>query len=279
MKRGTLRSLLAGAAFAGFSLGAFADVKENTYQVIIERNPFGLKPIPPPPVPVVDTNPPPVEVEIKLTGISNLTGSPKAFIELIETKTKKTERPPPMVVGDKQGDVEILSIDPDNYTVRIRKGGAETTLDFEKNGYKAGAALAGGAPAPHIPGVPPIPVPPQPVPGFPNPNPNSGMVVGGGNPGGAYNPGATLAGNTAVPSRPVRTDNVVAGGGGQGVAPPPPKQLTIDEARQIIELRRQEMERARPGSSIILPPSGLTPPQPEQHQAPNIPAPTPFRRF
>ena len=100
MKSGTITGLLGGAIVAGFSLGAFAEVKENPYQVILERNPFGLRPIPiiEPPKPPEPPAPPPLE--IKLTGITTLGGPPRVFLEFTDPQTKKVDRPSPMNEGE-----------------------------------------------------------------------------------------------------------------------------------------------------------------------------------
>ena len=129
---------------AASSLGLLADVKENPYQVIIDRNPFNLRPIPPPAVAVaVETNAPPTPPpEIKLTGITTLSGSPKAFLQVEDKQTKKAAFPPPLAAGDNYNEIMVVSIDVENNTVRIKNGDAETTLDFEKNGVKPAAVAA-----------------------------------------------------------------------------------------------------------------------------------------
>src|SRR5436190_14085248 len=147
MKCGTITGLLGGVIVAGFSLGAFAEVKENPYQVIIDRNPFALRPIPPPPVPQDNTPPPPPALEIKLTGITTLLGPPRVFLEFTDPQSKKTDRPPPLGEGDPYKDgISVVAIDAENGRVRIKNGDAETTLDFEKNGIKPGGAVAAATP-------------------------------------------------------------------------------------------------------------------------------------
>src|ERR1041385_2220727 len=159
MKNGTITSLFATvlAVFAaGLGLKARGEIKDHPYQVIIDRTPFGLRPIPPPVQPVTETNapvePPP---DIKLTGITTLLGAPKVILQLEDKKTKKPSFPPPMAVGDSDpSGITVLAIDTENMKVRIKNGEAETTLDFKNNGVKAGAAVASSA-AP-LPGVVPL---------------------------------------------------------------------------------------------------------------------------
>ena len=69
MNRHKIAALLGAALAAGWSFQSRAEVKENPYQIIIDRNPFGLRPIPPPPVPVDPTPPPPPPLGVAMTGI------------------------------------------------------------------------------------------------------------------------------------------------------------------------------------------------------------------
>jgi hypothetical protein len=283
MKSGTIRRLLGVMLVAGFSLIAWAEIKENPYQVIIDRNPFALKPIPPPPPPPpppVETNTPPAAPEVKLTGITTLLGAPKAFLQVEDKQAKpaKMEFPPALAVGGTFKTLEVLAIDVDAGTVKVRIGDTESTLDFINNGVKSAAAAA--APAPH-PGVIP-PIPGQTVPGMPgavNPagaNTGRGAIIGGGAPTipNPANPGAMAGYNPAlgggVPPRPIRTDNyLISGGSGQpnlpSVQPTVQPAMSSMDAQAIIELKRQELQareaagqlqRGQP-SSRIMPPTAL----------------------
>lgn len=310
MKSGTIAGLLGAAILAGFSLNALAELKDNPYQVIIDRNPFNLRPIPPPPPPPTETNapaePPP---EVKLTGITTLLGTPKVFLQLEDKKTKKPSFPPPMAVGDTEEGISIVSIDTENLKVRIKNGDAETTLDFKNHGVKAGAgaAVAGAIPQPGVmPGkVPAIPPPVIPAAAVPQPGaPNTGRaIVAGGTPSAAaaYNPAAGAYGG-GVPARPLRTDNlsipgggnqILAGGGSQVYNPNPQPavnpapQYNRQEAEAIMELTRQKLQQQEqtgqmaPGQphSALIPPTalgralGTTPtptPSPNPFPTPNV---------
>jgi hypothetical protein len=291
MKSGTIKGLLGAAMVAGFSFSALAEIKENPYQVIIDRNPFNLRPIPPPPAPPAETNapaePPP---EIKLTGITTLLGTPKVFLQLEDKKTKKPSFLT-MAEGDSENGVTIVHIDPENLKVRVKNGDAETTLDFKNNGVKpsAGAvATAGGVPPPG--GVMPLQVPPivPTVPGAQAAAANTGRaIVAGGTPSAApgYNPAAANPYAGGVPPRPVRTDNlaIVAGGGGQVYNPnpqptaAPPPTYNRQEAEAIMELTRQKLQqqeqagRVQPGQ----PPAALIPPTALGRALGTTPTPTP----
>ena len=266
MKRGTITGLLGGVIVAGFSLGTFAEVKDNPYQVIIDRNPFGLKPIPPPPPPPDNTPPPPPALEIKLTGITTLLGPARVFLEFTDPQSKKTDRPAPLAEGESYKDnISIVSIDAENGRVKIKNGDAETTLDFEKNGIKPGGAVAAAAPVPHpgLPGLNPIPpVPGAPAATLPGAGPARGAVVGGAAPA-VTTP--AFPGAASFPSRPLRTDTGAAIVGGYGVNPVAQQQqqvqaqpaMTREQAEATIELRRQELLRQNPGAAGILPPTSL----------------------
>jgi hypothetical protein len=290
MKRGTITGLLGGVIVAGFSLGAFAEVKDNPYQVIIDRNPFGLKPIPLPPPPPDNTPPPPPALEIKLTGITTLLGPPRVFLEFTDPQSKKTDRPPPLGEGDPYKDgISIVSIDAENGRVKIRNGDVERTLDFDKDGLKPGGAVAAaGAPVPHpgLPGlsaVPPVPgAPGAPAANLAGAGPARGAVVGGATPVATPN---AIPGAPGYPPRPLRTDTGAGIVGGYGVNPAQQFQqvqtqpaMTREQAEATIELRRQELLRQNPGAAGILPPTSLgralnspgTPGAPGSTPSPNL---------
>ena len=154
------------AVISALTLGAItqwgsADTKPNPYGPIVDRNPFGLKPPPPPPV---ETNqqpatPPP---NVKLTGISNLFRK-AALLEVTEQQAPaRPGQPPPqggtvnrpiLAEGEGAFGVEVVAIDLDKNTVRIRNGGTESDLTFEVP-KPSGTAVPG---APGAPGGPPMP--------------------------------------------------------------------------------------------------------------------------
>jgi len=290
MKRGTITGIVGTIIVAGFSLGAFADVKENPYQVIIERNPFGLKPVPPPPEAPKQEAPVTPPPEIKLTGITGppLGASPKAFLQVEDKQTKKAEFLRPLAAGEDDKGITIVSIDVENSTVRIRNAGGETTLDFEKNGVKPAASAAPVPPAAGLPLKPGVPVPPPAGLGFNPGNPANAAaaagrtaIVSGGTttatPGAVFpntygaNP-ATYGANPAMgglPQRPLRTDSAVSavsiggGAGGQVYNPNPhpvvsqQPAMSRDEAEARIEAARRMLEQQNNPQSRILPPTSL----------------------
>lgn len=129
---------------------AFADIQPNPYQAIIERNPFGLKPPPPPveaaaPVPITPPG------KVILTGITTIFGSARALLEITEQEAGKTAttRKPILHAGERDGSVEVVSIDVEKSLVRVRNGNIETNLGFEVPKLAASAPAApGGVPSP-----------------------------------------------------------------------------------------------------------------------------------
>jgi hypothetical protein len=204
-------------------------------------------------------------MEIKLTGITTLLGSPRVFLEFTDPQTKKTDFPPPFGEGDPYKDgISIVSIDAENGKVRIKNGDAETTLDFEKNGKKPGGGGAVAGVVPQAAGLPIAGLPTAGVPTAPGvTGPSRGAVVGGASapaPTGFLN-----AANTgALPPRPLRTDNgtAIIGGYGQSPISQQPNVLTQptmtrEQAEATIELRRQELLRQNSSAAAILPPTRL----------------------
>jgi hypothetical protein len=170
---------LSALVIAGTAASAFGVVPKTQFEVISQRNPFALRPIPPvveAPAPEV---PKPPRPEIRLTGISTLLGQPKVFLQVADPQTKKTEFPLGMIVGERFGEIEILSVDPENGVVRIRDGESETSLDFEHNGVKPSEA----ARPPQMASAQPVPMPPSPA-GHPD-GPKNVIYAGGGQPVGA----------------------------------------------------------------------------------------------
>jgi hypothetical protein len=125
------------AALAAASLlTVLAQARTNPYDVIVERNPFGLKPVPPP---VPETNqaaatPP---VKIVLTGITSMFGpnSKRAFLEMTEQQPAGKPAGTPIRAmlgeGDREGDIEVVSINIEQNIVKIRNGTIESELTFE----------------------------------------------------------------------------------------------------------------------------------------------------
>ncbi len=147
-----MKSSAKAGAWAGIAacIMGGADTRANPYQIITARNAFALRPIPLETPRPVEEVPAPPSLEIKLTGVATLLGVPGAFLEFIDPRTKKADRPPLFREGDRYSDqITIVSIDAKNGWVKIRNNGVEATLDFERNGIKPASmptvAAASGA--------------------------------------------------------------------------------------------------------------------------------------
>src|SRR5690606_3154088 len=114
------------AFFLASGVTAFSLSNAGPYQPIIERNVFALKT----PVPIVDTvdKTPTLPAGIELRGISALFGRPQVLLN-IKVAAKPPEQPKDrslvMDVGQREGDVEVLEIDPSQGLVRLRNQGSE----------------------------------------------------------------------------------------------------------------------------------------------------------
>jgi hypothetical protein len=179
----------------------------NPYQPIVDRNVFGLKPPAPPPDPEANKPPPP---KIVLTGIYKMGGNPPRAL----MKISMPPRPPdpakdiPLILseGQRDSEVEVLSIDTVASIVKVNNSGTVMTLDFTNNGA---AKMASAAPAagsrPGSPGGPaPGPSPfPMPAPAGAAPNPAARQMRFGA--GAAVSPSAYNP--TAAASIPVQSSS------------------------------------------------------------------------
>lgn len=127
-------TLSIGKGFA--AIAGTADASGNPYQVISHKNLFRLHP------PIVNTKPSAPATPaatIILTGITTVLGEKRAFLEI--TPPPKPPKPVKLqscilAEGEKQGEVEVLEIDPKAGAVKVSNGGSLTNLTFEKNGPK-----------------------------------------------------------------------------------------------------------------------------------------------
>jgi hypothetical protein len=261
--------LLASAAQADVSLPT-----NSNFRVIVDRNPFGLKPPPtnqigPPEV----AKPPPVPVLVKLAGITSDSAGKRAWLVFPPAPGKpnvaSTNTAPlhyALREGDAQGDIKVLEINPRDSVVKILNAGNAVTLDFTNHAPAAvavPASLPGGIPgAPGLPRVMPapagaapnanpgmhIPVPGQPRTAMVNPAAPAAVQpasFGGGSGNPAFAAGAVTdgsAGLRTIPSRPTRVMP-------QEAQLPP----QVDPAVQAA-LMREQQDRARAAGNYDLPP-------------------------
>jgi hypothetical protein len=202
---------LCALVWAGFQPSMPAAAEANPYLSIVERNPFGLKPIPPAPTgdEGASTNLP---AKVTLTGLVTMFGEPRALLEISEMEGGKpgTPQKPILTQGQRHGSVELLAIDVPKNKVRIRNGTVEADLTFEV--AKATAAPAGARPVPGMPQLPALPMAyarnpfgpgAAPPPGGVAPGGGNAFVVGPGSPTSSGSSGITLlGGGGASPAHP-----------------------------------------------------------------------------
>jgi len=248
---------------------------DSRYAPIVERNVFGLKPIPPPGPPGEEKAPP---SNITLTGIITL-GGKRALMTTPPSGGKPGASAIPQYYilreGERQGDIEVVSIDEVNFVVKVKNAGQEQSLNFKDNGAK----LPAGTPVP-----PPMPGAPGGMPGQPGFNPGAvarPMPLPGGatTPAGGAPPMPNFERNVRLPSAGNPTamgDQVnpafnqsgaagitprigVPGGAPSGAKWPPESNLSLDEQRAMIELMRQKYQQEGNPAANLLPGGGGTP--------------------
>ena len=147
---------LAVLFLATTSRAEVAELADAPYASIVDRNAFGLRPVPVAP-PVQDTNPPPVKVDLKLTGITKTSRGKKAWL-MIPAQPGKNPEPEylSLLEGQTDGDVEVMEIDQEGRTVKVKNAGTIVMLNFKDHGASppAGAILP---PPPVARGVQPNP--------------------------------------------------------------------------------------------------------------------------
>lgn len=104
----------------------------KAYQVIAERNVFGLRPEP---APVPPTPPPPLP-NIKLTCITTILGDKRAVFEVqmpAAPPQPAKEEHYTIVEGQREGPIEVLAIDLKAETVKVNNSGTVMVLSFAKD--------------------------------------------------------------------------------------------------------------------------------------------------
>lgn len=273
MKRATQTGLLL-AVLGCASIAVRADAIGD-YKVILDRNPFGLKPMPVP-VKVEAPAPPETPTNYKLSGITGLFKPPRAMF-VNQVPGKPVPEYLSLSEGQRQGSLEVLpgGIDIKGGKVRVKISGEERTLSFEKDGLRAAA----GPPVMTAPGVPSPPYQLNPVPATPG-----GTVA---LPAGI--PGPQASGNRVVPAMAQPATAAVQGvvGGvvntsrtmritpdAAPVQSSPPPAPVIDRAEQVLrmEINRKLTEvQVQRGELPPLPATELSPPSPQLPPLPRAP--------
>lgn len=229
---GTLAGLVIGTGSARTDT---PDAAPNPYQAISERNVFHLNPPPPPPAPPETKAPTP---KIFLTGITTLGGSKRALLKTLpqgKPGEAPKERSYMLTEGERQDDLEVLSIDERGGIVRVTYAGDSVSVNFKDN---AVASTTPAAPGPGGPGAPGAPanrnIPPGALlPGF---HPGAPPAV----PGAAGMPAPNPFANAAAPSPTM-------GAGGMGMAPAPAAPpITAEQQAVLIEMNREIQKTVDP---------------------------------
>lgn len=271
-----LGALLAAAPARGVEAEAAAQTGDP-FQVIIERNPFGLLPPPAPPPPPKEEPKEEPPLDVKLSGIMSIFKPPRAMF--VNTPPgAKTPEYLSVAEGEREGGIEVLvgGIDIAKGTVRVNVGGVTRTLSFEEHGVK-GAAVSGVPP-----GGRPVPVP---RPAFPSPLGGRVPTPAAAHPGqGIPRPPATLnfqrpvRGAATVPQPTAPTSSFSfpganAGGGARitidtrvpqtSVQPPPAPEVDPVVQTILIEANRiQTRQQVQAGDLPPLPSTDITPAAP-----------------
>ncbi len=200
--------------------GIVTDNSSNPYANISVRNVFGLKPPPLPPAPPDITPPAP---NITLTGIYKFGRKRVMMMAPVPAKPPIPAREESYILGEgeRDGDIEVLSIDEKAGVVQVNNHGTMQTLDFANNGAKlpAPAALPVAMPG-LVPGQPMNASVPQVVPSV---SPGAGTVIRFGNAAQlASSGGGSPSGFAAGPAQPQNT-------------------ITAEEQTILIEAQRAKM--------------------------------------
>jgi hypothetical protein len=247
MKRGqtALVCVLSGALLAP-SAHAVADPGRNAYQTIADANPFRLKPIP---VAVpVSVDPPKAPMsQLVLTGITDILGEKMALLE-VQPPNNGKKAYLTLSEGQRDGDIEIVSIDEKAGVVQVVNQGTPLSLDFtiaSKNvsASMPSATIPAATPGGAFPGVISTPKP---------------AVIRTIRTSAAVTSGATPPG-TATPALPSASVSV---GGNPALAPAAAEApLKPDEQIILMEINRElTKEKVANGELPPLPPTPLTPP-------------------
>lgn len=234
---------------------AAAKVSGNGWGGIADRNPFGLRPPQAPPAPGPTTQP---ASNVKFSGISSLFGPKRVFLAVQEGRDTRYLK---LQEGERDGAIEVLSINEAAREVKVRNAGEEILLTFETHGLKPNIPVTAAKPG--VPGMPGLPMPPQPM-GFvpaaaaqPVPVPNSprsrdGETLRFGTPGGAP-AGVAPESIRSVPSRTMRLMPSTAP---QTQPPTSKSKNTAEESSILLEVQRTvSRKEIRNGELPPLPPA------------------------
>ena len=149
-KKGILNKALMLLCLFGLSISTVPAIKDsqtngNPYVAINKRNAFDLANEPPSRKESSPPPEPPKDLDLKFTGIFRLKGVEKACLAVIDTSAKPPETNYFQIpAGDKQGAIEIKSIDAKAGLVQLLRNGKliELNLSNDEHTYKTAVAKA-----------------------------------------------------------------------------------------------------------------------------------------
>ena len=149
-KKGILNKALMMLCLFGLSISTVPAIKDsqtngNPYVAINKRNAFDLANEPPSRKESSPPPEPPKDLDLKFTGIFRLRGIEKACLAVIDTSAKPPETNYFQIpAGDKQGAIEIKSIDAKAGLVQLLRNGKliELNLSNDEHTYKTAVAKA-----------------------------------------------------------------------------------------------------------------------------------------
>lgn len=153
----TLALALGAVAFANGTLALTSDSPGGAYHGIVERNVFDVHAAQPAPPrdSMLDLPPPPT---IKLQGITDILGRKQVLFKVqlpVKPPAQPKEESFILTVGERQGEIEVIEINPKAGTVKMKIYGVITNLSLEMNSDKL-VNTAPVAPAAAAPGANPM---------------------------------------------------------------------------------------------------------------------------
>jgi hypothetical protein len=263
--------LLAVSGLPLFAAAASAEPADPPYATIVERNVFGLVPIPT--TAPVDPNPAPPPPKITPNGIMTVFGKLQVLFKVAEPAkgtTPAKDESYVMSEGDRENDIEVQKIDE-----------AKAVITFDNHGVIQQLPLVASTAASG--GPPPGPATTSFAPPGMSPGAFSGGPMGALGMAGRFGRNRPLTAAPAVPpsdasaSQPFSTEGMTPTIGGyvnsRGIFQPAASQLSPEEQTLMIEAQRMKYQQEGNPIANALPPTAIT--KQLQNEAQNPPADPP----
>ena len=233
----SFRSLAAALVGVGglLATSALAVNEDNPYEGIVSRNAFGLKPPAPPPVAAPPVAPP---AGIDLQGITTILGRPQVLLRIkMPPASGQAAKDKSVVldVGQREGEVEVVSIDALAGVVKLRNRGEDLALNMKDNAVKPEVGPAAPVAGMGSPGA--IPAPSGAIPA---PAQGGGTTITTFGGSGSALPSRSLRGSPTAPGLPSSAANPQA----------QQRELSAEEGTILLEVNRKINE----GKGLPFPP-------------------------